>query len=125
MTSIIAVAIGGAIGAVARYLLTKIPFLTGHSIPWMTFTANLVGALIIGFIAGVLLDNSRLSQTQTAFIKTGFCGGLTTFSTFSLEAFEMIQNAKYTTAGIYILLSVTLCLAGVFAGRAIAVKCFG
>lgn len=123
MISIFSVALGGALGAVLRYLLSKIPFLNGHEMPWMTFTANMIGALIIGFIAGAIFSHIQIKPATQAFLKTGFCGGLTTFSTFSLESFELIQNGKYFIAGSYIVLSVILCLLGVFAGRAIAIKC--
>lgn len=124
MLTLFSVALGGAIGAVLRFLITKIPGLTGYAIPWMTLTANLIGALIIGFIAGSVVSQARLSPNQMAFLKTGFCGGLTTFSTFSLESFELIQHGKYGMACIYAILSVFLCLIGVMLGRAIAVRTF-
>ena len=117
MVSIIAVAIGGAIGAVMRYLITKIPFLSHHDFPWMTLTANVIGALLIGIIAGLMLDHPKLAPAQVAFLKTGFCGALTTFSTFSLESFDLIQSGKYFIAGSYMALSIILCLGGVYLGR--------
>lgn len=117
MNSIIAVAIGGAIGAVMRYLIAKIPFLSHHDFPWMTLAANVIGAIIIGIIAGLLLDHPKLTPVQVAFLKTGFCGALTTFSTFSLESFELIQSGKYFIASSYMVLSIILCLGGVFLGR--------
>ena len=121
---ILAVALGGAIGALARFGISKIPFLTGHDFPWMTFAANFIGAVIIGMIAGLLLESGRLSSTQTSFLKTGFCGSLTTFSTFSLEALTLLESGKILTGSIYIIVSVILCIAGVLLGRLVAVKCF-
>ena len=118
--TILAVAFGGALGAVLRYLFTQIPLLTGHDFPWMTLTANLMGALLIGFIAGALVNHVRLTPSQISFVKTGFCGGLTTFSTFSLESFELFQHGRYVLAGTYIILSIFLCLSGIFLGRTIA-----
>ena len=121
---IIAVAVGGAIGAVARYGISKIPCLTGHDFPWMTFAANIIGAIVIGIIAGLMIDPGRLTPGQTLFFKTGFCGSLTTFSTFSLEALALLESGKIVLGSIYIALSVILCIAGVFLGRMLAVKCF-
>ena len=124
MISILSVALGGALGAVLRFLISKIAILNSHDIPWMTFTANMVGALIIGFIAGAVFRHVQFKPATLSFLKTGFCGGLTTFSTFSLESFELIQHGKYLAAGCYLGFSVILCLFGVFVGRAVAIKCF-
>ena len=123
MISILAVALGGAIGAVARYAIARIPFLSHHDFPWMTLTANVLGAIIIGVIAGLMLDHPKLTPTQVAFLKSGFCGALTTFSTFSLESFELIQTGKYFIAGSYLVLSIVLCLGGVFLGRFLVTQC--
>ena len=125
ISQIIAVAIGGAFGALARFGISKIPLLTGHDFPWMTFVANIVGAVIIGMIAGLLLDSGRLSPTQSSFLKTGFCGSLTTFSTFSLEALTLLEAGKFLIGIVYIFTSVIVCIFGVLLGRTIAVKCLG
>ena len=121
MIAIISVAFGGAFGAALRYLVSQIPQLQA-SFPWATFAVNLAGALLIGFIVGAAPN--RLSPTATTCLKTGFCGGLTTFSTFSLEALSLIEKGRYLPASIYILASVFLCIVGVFIGRAIALRCF-
>lgn len=122
MLTLLYVALGGALGAAARYGISKITFLTGHDFPWMTFAANLIGALIIGFIAGAMLSNHRLSPNQLALLKTGFCGGLTTFSTFSLEAVTLFDAGHWGVAIIYLIASTILCLGGVLAGRALALQ---
>ena len=121
MITILSVAFGGAFGAALRYLVSQIPLLQS-SFPWATFAVNLFGALLIGFIVGAA--PGRLSATTVSCLKTGFCGGLTTFSTFSLEALTMIEKSRYLPASIYILTSVILCIVGVFAGRAMALRCF-
>ena len=102
--SVAAVALGGALGAAARYMLTLIPFKC--ELPLATLIANLIGALAIGFIA--------------LFCKTGICGGFTTFSTFSLESVGLIEGGKYGIAAAYIAVSLFGCLLGVFAGSLLA-----
>ena len=123
MSVLISVAIGGALGALARYGISQISLLHGTSFPWMTLAANLIGALIIGFVAGIMLSSPRLNQSQHAFIKTGFCGGLTTFSTFSLEAVELFETGKWGLAILYIFVSIILCLGGVILGKIIGEAC--
>ena len=113
------VALGGALGAVCRYGLSlvtvKIDF------PLMTFITNLLGAFIIGLIAGTA-TRKNVSSGLVLFLKTGFCGGFTTFSTFSLEAFTLLQKGAYLTAAVYVALSLVLCVAGVAMGMFIAEK---
>ena len=120
LLTIILVAFGGACGASLRYLIAQIGFLHA-AFPWATLAANLIGALIIGFIVGIV--PGRLSPETTAGLKTGFCGGLTTFSTFSLEALTLFEKGRYCLATAYIITSILLCLMGVFVGRAIAIRC--
>ncbi len=120
MLTILSVAFGGACGATLRYLIAQIPFLHA-AFPWPTLIANLIGALVIGFIVGLI--PGKLSPTWTTCLKTGFCGGLTTFSTFSFEALTLYEKGRFALATIYIVISIILCLTGVFAGRAIAIRC--
>lgn len=107
------VALGGAIGAVARYGLSLIT--VKIDFPLMTFITNLLGAFVIGVIVG-LATKKNLDSYLILFLKTGFCGGFTTFSTFSLETFNLIQSGNYFTATIYAILSLLLCIAGVAIG---------
>lgn len=87
----------------------------------MTFLTNLTGAFLIGLIAGTAVKKN-MNQNLVLFLKTGFCGGFTTFSTFSLEAFNLLESGAYVTAGLYILLSLVCCVAGVALGMAAATK---
>ena len=81
---------------------------------------NVLGAILIGFIAGVAAGNADTSENAVLFWKTGVCGGFTTFSTFSLEALTLLEKKAYLAGSCYIILSVVFCLAGVICGRRLA-----
>ncbi len=117
--NILIVALGGALGAVCRYGISKLPF--ESVFPIATFLTNLIGAFIIGFIVGIS-EEKNVPERVVLFIKTGFCGGFTTFSTFSLESVMLLDKGKYLTAGTYMGLSLVLCVVGVALGRFCAKK---
>lgn len=110
---VFAVAAGGAIGATLRYMIGLIPF--RGDFPTATLIINLVGAFVLGVISGVLYSKSS-SRTLGLFLKTGVCGGFTTFSTFSLEAVTLIEGGKILLGAAYIALSLVGGLLGVFLG---------
>ena len=116
ITSLLAVGAGGALGAMGRWGLSLLPF--RGEFPLLTLATNLLGAVLIGFIAG-LAGRGGLSSGWTLFWKTGVCGGFTTFSTFSLEAVGLLESGQWLKGGGYVLASVALCLAGVVLGRAL------
>ncbi|MEF2884515.1 MAG: fluoride efflux transporter CrcB [Ruminococcus sp.] len=109
------VALGGALGAAGRYALSLIPVRT--EFPFITLMTNILGAMAIGFIAGLLGTRDDLSPNVALFWKTGVCGGFTTFSTFSLEAWQLLEKGNYLLSALYALLSVVCCVAGVWIGR--------
>ena len=109
------VALGGALGAAGRYALSLIPVRT--EFPFITLITNILGAMAIGFIAGLLGTRDDLSPNVALFWKTGVCGGFTTFSTFSLEAWQLLEKGNYLLSALYALLSVVCCVAGVWIGR--------
>lgn len=113
--SIIFIALGGALGAVSRYAISLIPLKSGF--PFLTLITNLLGALLIGFIAGLAESKENISPNAVLFWKTGVCGGFTTFSTFSLETVTLIENGSYISASAYVLASVILCIIGVICGQ--------
>ena len=113
------VALGGAIGAVGRYAISLISDKPGF--PVLTLITNILGAVLLGFIVGLVSQRDNISPNTVLFWKTGVCGGFTTFSTFSLEAFSLFENHQIVDGSIYIALSVVLCLAGIFCGRRLAV----
>ena len=118
--TILFVFIFGGIGSVARFFAGKLnpPVLT--SVPWGTFAANFAACLIAGFAAGYFASRPWMKPEIRFSILTGFCGGFSTFSTFSVEAVQLFQNGNMMTAAGYILLSLTGCLLGVFAGIGIS-----
>lgn len=112
------VALGGAIGAMGRYAISLIPIKSVF--PYLTLITNFIGAILIGFIAGIVSGSNNVSTNTVLFWKTGICGGFTTFSTFSLEAYELLQGGKYFAGGLYMVLSVSLCIIGIICGKKLA-----
>ena len=110
----LSVGIGGFLGSVLRYLLSVIP-IKQINYPVNTLFTNIIGAIIIGAVVSYA-DRTGMSPLKLMLLKTGFCGGLTTFSTFSLETFTLLENGNLLLAGSYIILSVACSIAGVFIG---------
>ena len=113
--SFVFVALGGAIGAVARYAISLIP--VKSQFPILTLVTNILGAVLIGFIVGMTDKKADVSQNTVLFWKTGICGGFTTFSTFSLEAYKLFENKAYGLGGLYVGLSVCCCIFGILLGK--------
>jgi CrcB protein len=107
------VAAGGAIGSVLRYSVALMPF--SKVFPAGTLLINITGSLIIGVLAAMLFKNA-IDSNLWKFLAVGICGGFTTFSAFSLEAFNMLQQQLYTNFLLYIVASVAGGLIAVSAG---------
>lgn len=114
-----AVGIGGALGAVCRYLLGMIPVKPESGFPAITFLINIMGAFCIGLLAALSTKNAGMDPRMLLFLKVGICGGFTTFSTFSLESFALISEGKMITAFVYMVLSFSIGVLAVFFAQAI------
>ena len=117
MEKIMIVGLGGAAGAVGRYLFSLLPFKTAF--PILTLLTNLLGSLLIGIVAGIF-SGKEDRKSWLLFWQTGVCGGFTTFSTFSLEAWRLVSSGRYWLGILYILLSVSSCIAGVVLGLSLS-----
>jgi len=106
---ILAVAFGGALGSVTRYLVgIGSGKLFGINFPWGTLIINITGSFLIGLFVGMFATRWNLPQAVRVFLTVGVCGGYTTFSTFSLDAFYLMERGKAVAAGVYMVGSVAL-----------------
>jgi CrcB protein len=113
------VAIGGALGSLARYWLAELFMAAGLvAFPWATLAANVSGSMLIGLIASLTGPGGRIlvAPELRLFWLVGFCGGYTTFSSFSLQTLTLAQAGDWSRAGLNVVLSLVLCLAAVVAG---------
>ena len=107
LEEIIAIFIGGGLGAVLRYLLTKCSHKFCGFPHVGTFVANTLGCLLIGYIFAITMDKVKIPDSAKLFITVGFLGGLTTFSTFNNETFCLIREGKLTLGIGYMVVSCT------------------
>jgi CrcB protein len=115
------VGIGGAAGSVCRYLLSvAVQQRATSSFPVGTLLINITGSLILGFLLRYATGSSAMSPETRALLTTGFCGGYTTFSTFSYESVALIEDGDWRRATAYIALSVVLSVAACLGGVALA-----
>ena len=120
MKQLLLVFIGGGFGSSLRFVIGKYMNSTETGIPWGTFTANILGSLIIGIILGLAAKNDALSSNQTLLLATGFCGGFTTFSTFAYENHMFLKSGDFTSFALYTIGSFIIAFLAVFAGLFIA-----
>jgi fluoride exporter len=114
------VAIGSALGGVSRYLLGGlVQRLLDTTFPAGTLFVNISGSFLLGVILRYAVDTSLTPEVR-AFLTIGFCGGYTTFSTFSYETVALLKGGEWTRAGFYVAASVLLSLVGTFLGFALA-----
>ncbi|HEX4681363.1 MAG TPA: fluoride efflux transporter CrcB [Gemmatimonadaceae bacterium] len=115
------VAIGAAAGGVSRfYLNALIQQRAGADFPLGTFVINISGSLLLGFLLRYALQSGGVSEELRLLLTTGFCGGYTTFSTFSYDTLVLVQDREYGRAGLYVAGSVLLSVVAAFVGFAAA-----
>lgn len=115
------VAFGGAIGALLRYLIGLIPLSQKSGFPIKTFLINVIGCFVIGIVAALAEKNS-LNPKIVLFIKVGFCGGFTTFSSFALETQELLEKGSFFIAILYIILSILVGIFAIFGAEKLIIK---
>ncbi|MGI6069802.1 MAG: fluoride efflux transporter CrcB [Blautia sp.] len=115
MINCLFVGIGGFLGASFRYLLGLLP-VPKTDFPYITFGINILGAFAIGIISALAAKYGLNDSRLILLLKTGVCGGFTTFSTFSLESSQLLSSGKVFQAALYMICSVLFCLAAVWLG---------
>ena len=117
MSVVVAIAVGGAAGALSRYGLdTLIERHAESAFPWATFTINVTGCLAVGFIIAALTDRHHAPQWLRAGLVVGFCGGYTTFSTFAQESLDLLEGDRAAVALASVVLSVVVGITAVWVG---------
>ncbi len=117
MNMLLAVAVGGALGAVGRYwFIGQVESWIGDGFPWGTLGVNVLGAFLLGAVVETLALTWSPSPEISAMITVGAIGGFTTFSAFSIDLLLMLERGQAALAGVYVTASVLLSLGGLFAG---------
>jgi CrcB protein len=122
LTTCLFVVIGGAIGTLARYLISVAALPISHNLPWGTIGINILGSFVIGLFGTLTLAHGRfpVSEDGRLFVMVGLCGGFTTFSSFSLQTLDLLRGGAIFRAAINIVASVVLCVVAVAVGHWIA-----
>ena len=112
----IAVGVGGMLGSVLRYLIGLIPIHNQSGFPYKTLFINVLGSFVIAAVTAMAAEKLSLNPRLVLLLKTGVCGGFTTFSTFSQETMTLLQSGESAAAALYMLSSVLLSLGAAFLG---------
>lgn len=113
---IVLIGIGSGLGGICRYLVSLCMSHSHGSFPWGTFVVNVIGCLLIGILWGLASRFQNLAPAYSLLLMVGFCGGFTTFSTFSKEGLTLLQTNNYTLFALYTLGSVALGIVSVALG---------
>lgn len=121
-TACLVVMLGGAIGTLARYVVSVLALPLSRELPWGTIFINVSGSFIIGLFGTLTLADGRfpVSENLRLFVMIGLCGGYTTFSSFSLQTLDLLRGGALGRAALNVAGSVVLCVAAVALGHAIA-----
>lgn len=117
----ITLVLAGGLGVLMRYLLSRgVVVMQWTALPFGTMIANLLGCFLIGYLSWVLVHKLRVTADVQVFVLTGFLGGFTTFSAFSLETITLFEQGFSVRAFVYIVTSVALCIAMTLLGLSLA-----
>jgi len=116
MKAIVMVFLGGGLGSALRFLISRGLNKSALEIPIGTLTVNIIGSLLLGLILGISLKSGALSDNTMLFLATGFCGGFTTFATFSYQNQVFLRTGDYANLAIYTLGSILAGFAAIFVG---------
>ena len=116
LKEIIAVFVGGGLGSVLRFLVNKIEIISENNFPYSTFISNFLGCFILGLVLGYFIKNENPNSILFVFLTIGLCGGFTTFSSFSNESLQLIQNGEIFTFLTYLVSSLVVGIVSVYAG---------
>ena len=120
-STILAIAGGGALGALGRYyVMSFVGRFTGHGFPWGTLCVNILGSALMGILIHELAVRAPVAGEWRAFLAVGVVGAFTTFSTFSLDAVVLIERGEIWAALGYVMSSVVLCIGGLWLGLTLA-----
>ena len=108
--------IGGGLGSISRFGVSVLLKNQGYTFPLATFLANAISCIVLGALVGWTMKNGNASDVQKYLLMTGFCGGFSTFSTFTNETFQLFQNGNVAIAFGNILLSLVVCLFCIYLG---------
>lgn len=122
--SYVMVFIGGGLGAASRLLVSRIMQSYKFAFPLGAFTANVISCIILGVLLGYFAGKPE-SKNLNLLLLTGFCGGFSTFSTFTAELFKLLQNGEHTAAFSYVMASVLICLFALWLGFRLYSALFG
>jgi len=113
------VTVGSALGGLLRYVLTRLTLAISADFPYGTILINVLGSFVIGYVGALTLQSGRyaVSDNLRLFVMVGICGGFTTFSSFSLQTFDLLRAGAWGRAMANIVVSVVLCLAAVAVGH--------
>ncbi len=111
--------LGGALGTLTRYIVSVLTLPISRAVPWGTIGINITGSFLIGFFGTLTLAHGRypIPETLRIMVMVGFCGGYTTFSSFSLQTLELLRGDAFGRAAINVGLSVVLCIGAVAIGH--------
>ena len=127
LSTCLIVALGGAVGTFGRYALALLMAPISGSLPWGTVVINIAGSFVIGFFGTLTLSQGRypVPESLRLFVLVGLCGGFTTFSSFSLQTFDLLRAGAVGRALVNVGASVVLCLCAVALGHVLAARLNG